>query len=171
MPIVIALLVAVVIGAGIVINTSADKNLNSSISANVENIKTITNTSSPTPISSSEPSPTNTTTPTMNPTKTITPKLSPTHSINLTDEWVYPGAHGQSGNTYTSSDSPEDITEWYKQKIKSMNLNINTFVSTNSNDQVKNRLSASGNGKTIDVQINRPARSATVELIISVSNN
>src|SRR3989344_4845157 len=53
-------------------------------------------------------------------------------------ELIYPGSQVLSSGDFSaelsSVDSPDSITDLYKEKLKSLNLNIQTFVVTKNND-------------------------------------
>lgn len=110
--------------------------------------------------------PTNTPHPTeVIPTNTPHPT---TQSLSYT--YIYPGATTSSQSehriTLTSTDSPDTITDWYKAYITSKNMNTTSFVSTNTNDTILNKLVAAGNGETITVTITRNPNSSTTTIEI-----
>ncbi len=137
---------------------------------------------SPTPTSSESPSPT----PSPTPAKTVKPKNSvsimittPTPQassapMNQGDisEFIYPNSNivSQSGSSLdlTSSDSPDAIANWYKAKIKSKNMNINTFVTTNVNDKVVDKLVGDSASASVSVEIDKDAGNNQVSMKINI---
>ena len=113
-------------------------------------------------------------TPTLRPGKTFEPKAQPTTvsaSTNTNDgisDMIYPGSsvNSDSANSLslTSSDNVDSITSWYKSKIKSKNLSTNSFVATNSNNNVLNKLVGAGGNFTIDVEITKKPGDSVVQI-------
>lgn len=124
---------------------------------------------SPTPTPSLTPSPTF---PTMSPTqiiKTPAPKNSPNISTNLS-QFIYPNSKqiSISGDKIVleSSDSPTAITNWYKDKIKSLGMSATSFVQTSTNDNVLNKLVGSSGNQQVRVEISKPASTLKVKITI-----
>lgn len=150
-------------------------------------VKSHKQTITPTVTQTPTPSPTNAPTPTQEmqqntqqkiPTSTPTPTPTPSTnnqqtSQNNTSSFIYPNAHqtGSSGNTIylESSDDPTTITNWYKDRIRSMGMNTTSFVVTNTNDNVNNQLAAAGNGKSIRVEITKASGESTVKIAVTSS--
>lgn len=84
------------------------------------------------------------------------PTLLPSQSNS---DFFYPNATTLSSQgeevVLESSSDPGEITDWYTQKIKEKNMNANTFVRTNSNGNVLNKLAASNGNEKIAVEITR----------------
>lgn len=82
-------------------------------------------------------------------------------------QFQYPDAQVISSTTesllLTSSKSPEEVTNWYKDKIKSNNLTSTSFVTTSTNGRILNKLSASGNFK-IEVEIKNENSSTQIKV-------
>ena len=109
---------------------------------------------SPTP----SPTPEESSTPHNSVSITITtPKPAPTSQSTQDIGLQYPGSNKTSSNTYTSSDDPQKITDWYKDKIKSLGANSKSFVQTNTNGNVLNKLVGAKSGLTISVEIKKAA--------------
>lgn len=136
-------------------------------------------TPEPTPIASDSPSPSTipTSNPTLKPTPTATilrqsntPTPNPTTN-NSNSDWRYPNSTVISGSgnniTLTSSSDPSAITNWYKQKIQSLGMNTKSFVTTNSNNNVLNKLAAAGNNGSINVEIKRNSGDSLTTIIVS----
>lgn len=84
-------------------------------------------------------------------------EITNTTSSSTNTKTVYPGAMSIGENTYESSDSPETITVWYKNVISEKNMNTTSFVSTNTNDNIKNVLAADNGNQKLHVEILRNA--------------
>ena len=124
----------------------------SSPSTNLIPTVTVTQTPSPTPTSSPVPS----------------LSLSPTSAPS--DTWIYPGATEVSPGVYSSSISPAEVTNWYKEKIKALNLNIQTFVQTTANDRVLNKLSAANGNQNISIEISQASGNSATTIKIALDN-
>src|SRR5579859_3211560 len=103
---------------------------------------------SPTPTSPATPSP------------TVSPTVvQVSGSTNTSSSFQYPNSTqtNQSNGqiTFQSSDDPATITNWYKDKIKTLGLNVTTFVQTNTNNSILNTLRGANGSKSIDVEISK----------------
>lgn len=121
---------------------------------------------------STSPSPTATSTLTPSPTPT---KSGPTQIPNADssiDSYIYPGSSiinkSSSSLILQSADSPDTVTNWYKEKIKAEGLNAKSFVQTSTNGNVHNELVAAGNGKKILVSIKKDPDQSTVHIDVSL---
>lgn len=136
-------------------------------------------TAEPTTIASDSPSPSasSTANPTLKPTPTAaifhqsnSPTPNPTTN-NSNSDWRYPNSTVVSGSgnniTLTSSADPSAITDWYKQKIQSLGMNTRSFVTTNSNNNVLNKLAAAGNSGSINIEIKRNSGESNTTIIVS----
>ena len=109
--------------------------------------------------------------PTVKPTQP-SPKQesSPTSSIS---DYFYPGSsiksQSQSSAILESSDNPDKITEWYKDKINSKKMNAVSFVTTSANDSVINQLEAASEDASVSVEIKKEPGSATSVISVSIS--
>lgn len=70
---------------------------------------------------------------------------------------------------YESTDPPDQITNWYKEKIKSMNMNAKSFVSTNTNGNILNKLVGVSGNNEIRVEISKNKNSSLVKIKIESS--
>lgn len=88
------------------------------------------------------------------------------------NDFYYPGANdiGSSSSELNlqSSDNPDKITDWYKDKIKSLGLNVNSFVTTSANDKVLNKLSAASSSFEINIEISRVSTGAITNIEVSI---
>ena len=86
-------------------------------------------------------------------------------------QFQYPGARVVSSTSESlllrSIKSPEEVTNWYKEKIKSNKLAATSFVATSTNGKVVNKLSASGNFK-IEVAIKN--ENSETEINVNLTN-
>lgn len=135
----------------------------------VTSSKALSENASPTPTPSLTPSPTF---PPMSPTqiiKTPSPKNSPSLSTNLA-EFIYPNSKqiSISANKLSleSQDSPQTITNWYKDKIKSLGMSATSFVQTSTNDNVLNKLAGSSGNQQVRVEISKSATDTKVKIIV-----
>jgi hypothetical protein len=127
----------------------------------------------PTIIITSTPIPTvkkNPTLPTLSPIPTQS-KTSPIDS-NL-DLWIYPGAaKTTSSNNHLSlesSDNPDKITNWYKDKINSQGMKTQAIAQSNANGNIKNQLSAANTNYEIQITIAKSADQSITKIEISQS--
>jgi hypothetical protein len=118
---------------------------------------------------SEEPTPT----PTAVALVTPQPKSQPPQNQNIA-EYIYPGskiaASSSQNLTLTSGDDPGKITSWYKAKIQSKNLNVNSFVSTQANDKILNKLVGGSAQISINVEVSRDSASALVNITIGLTS-
>ena len=93
---------------------------------------------------------------------------------SVNNNYIYPNSFNinQNGNEITleSSDDPQVITDWYKGKIQSLNLSAKSFVQTNANDNVLNKLVASNGNREIRVEISKGPQDSTVNVKIFLQN-
>jgi len=112
--------------------------------------------------------------------KTITaaPSLVPAAKSEEKTEFIlgnllYPGAKTirLSGDSLylKSSDSPERIAVWYKERIGQMKMAINNFVQTNVNGKTANLLNAADERGKITVEINRRDSEAQTEISVNIT--
>ena len=142
-----------------------------------------TSLAKPSPTNSQAPSPTLTPTPSLKsnitpfdqqpPTKvpaTSTPTSRPNHLSQAISDFQYPGSVvvSKTDNTLNleSSDDPKKITDWYKDKIKSMNMNVTTFVQTSTNGKVLNKLVGADGTTEVRVEIAKRNNSQRVNISV-----
>ena len=144
--------------------------------------------SSPTPTTTPFPTVNPTTTPTSNSTNSPTTILSPTtiqpitstptstpsnQTLNITD-FKYPNSTivivNQNGNKLEleSTDDPKKITDWYKEKIKAMDMNVTSFVQTSTNGIVLNKLVGANGDVEIRIEITKQNNSKVVKISTSL---
>lgn len=123
------------------------------------------------------PTPTPTPTPTETPIPTLFPTFTPIPtqtSQNQTapdlQNFVYPGSQKINGTIYEHSDNPQTITDWYKNKIRDFGMNAKSFVQTNTNGNVLNKLVGSNGQLTITVEIENK-NSQKTKITLTGTNN
>ena len=86
----------------------------------------------------------------------------------------YPGAETLSSSENSlnlkSFDDIGAITNWYKAKIESENLNVESFVETSANDKVLNQLVGADGQKEIKVEIKKESGTFLVEISVSLKS-
>lgn len=140
--------------------------------------KTNTSLTKPSPTKSQDPSSTLTPTPSevFQPTSrqpTSTPTSKPDQPSQTIWDFQYPGSDVISKTettvTLESSDDPKKITDWYKDKIKAMNMNVNTFVQTSTNGNVLNKLVGANGEAEVRIEITKQNGSQIVKISASLS--
>ena len=125
------------------------------------------NIMTPAPIPTQTPIPSQTSTLIL---PTSTPVPSPQKDMS---SFVYPGSTilNQSGGEMTlqSTDDPQTITKWYKEKITSLNMNAKSFVQTNTNGNILNKLVAAKSGFKISVEISKKNNEGKTEISVIYS--
>lgn len=137
---------------------------------------------SPSITSKNPPSPTMTPTSTLAPTiiesapsltSILTPTPPPINIQNNTSSFIYPNSNqiGQDGNAITleSNDSANIITDWYKEKIKSIGMKATSFVQTSTNGNILNKLVGAKSNEKVEVEIKKKANESMVKIKISAS--
>ncbi|OGM25619.1 hypothetical protein A2962_03755 [Candidatus Woesebacteria bacterium RIFCSPLOWO2_01_FULL_39_61] len=118
------------------------------------------------------PEPTLTIFPT-NPPLSPTPKNLPTAKPDFID-YRYPSSEilseSSSEISFSSSDSVDSITQWYKDKIKGSGMNVKTFVTTKTNDKVENVLVGSNYEIEIRVEIKKEPSHDNVTISLTKSS-
>lgn len=133
---------------------------------------------SPSPSDSFSPLPTLTVKPTQTPmlkiTNTPQPSLPPLVNDSTLNEFKYPNAHlllsSNNELELESQDDPTMITNWYKNKIQSLNLSANSFVNSSANEKILNKLSASNGNLSVNVEISRESANAKVKIKVKLTS-
>ena len=104
---------------------------------------------------------------------TSTPTTKPYQQSQTIFDFRYPNSTiiSQNGNetVYESSDDPKKITDWYKDKIKSIGMKTTSFVQTSTNGNVLNKLVGANGNKEVRVEISKQNNNPTVKIVV-VSN-
>ena len=133
--------------------------------------------SKPSPTQSPSPTPTITPTPTPQPTNppptsTPTPTNKPNPQPQTVTDFQYPNSNVVSinGNTtiFESTDDPKKITNWYKDKIKSMGMNATSFVQTNTNGNILNKLVGANGNRKVEIEITKQNNQPTVKISVTL---
>lgn len=108
----------------------------------------------------------------------LNPKYLTPYRFDSSDEYTldfyrYPNSQlvESDGNQLflESDDSPEEITSWFKQRIKERNIPINNFVSTRTNGSFFNTLAGKSELETIRIEISKPAFSNKTKISVFLS--
>jgi len=129
----------------------------------------VTATPSPTPTDSPSPTPAPSSTSASVSTSTPEPKPTvKTEESSDTEGWNYPGSRVVSSSSNTlvleSTDDPDPITDWYKSRIKSHGMNVTSFVTTKTNDNVLNKLAGADGSIEINITIERKSGETTTRI-------
>lgn len=113
-------------------------------------------------------------TPASTPISTSIPSTSiptPSSKIDISS-FVYPGSIilNQSANEMTSqsTNDPQAITNWYREKIISLNMNAKSFVQTNTNGNVLNELVGVSARFKVKIQIEKISLSNVAAIKVSL---
>ena len=106
---------------------------------------------------------------------TPTPKSSPSstpasNSQPAAGDWIYPNSTQLEANKWRSSDDPQVITNWYKSKIEALGMNAKSFVQTNTNGQVLNKLVAANGNSKISVEISKSSADSQTSILVVLDN-
>ena len=100
---------------------------------------------------------------------------SPPSQQNNTNDFIYPGANirSESGNfmVLDTTDNPQVVTDWYKEKIRSTGSNVTSFVTTATNGNIKNELEGAGTEMHVEVKIEKSAISDNVMVSVTFKAN
>lgn len=121
-----------------------------------------------------EPSPTSTIPSSPDPTPTLVPSSAPITSDNAGSQnlniYKYPSSKVISSSntslTLESSDNPDTITNWYRQMIKSEDMNVTSFVTAKANDYVLNKLVGANSQMQVSVEIKKDAGDSFVRIVV-----
>ena len=89
------------------------------------------------------------------------------------EEYVYPNASSlESTNDslkFNTSDSAQEVTDWYKNKISALNFNAKSFTQTSANGVTFNKITAARPGENIDVTIKKDQTTSNVQVTVDRS--
>jgi hypothetical protein len=127
--------------------------------------------------------PTSTPEPTMAPVETLVPTATPTATVKPTaaafkvsateQDWLYPGARIIQTLPELKTEitiDPKVVTDWYKEKIKSLGMSTQSFIVTSTNDKIYNKLVAASAASKIEVTIERVSSSAATQITVVTSS-
>lgn len=112
------------------------------------------------------------------PVLTLTP--SPSKIYNLITPTVqsysdlqYPNSRQAGSNDasliFESSDDPDLITNWYKEKIRNLGMNSKSFVQTKTNGNVLNKLVGARGDKEVRVEIVKKNDESVTKITVSTT--
>lgn len=109
---------------------------------------------------------------TPNPTPTSTPNNQTNNSQSGTSvtlsNWYYPGAEIAENNAgyllMTSGDNANKVTNWYRQKINTLNMGATSVITTKANEKILNVISASGADGDVKVEISAEGGGSQIEV-------
>ena len=132
--------------------------------------KSLEKLAKPTPTAS--PTPTKIPVQTNNQTDQTTQSPNNPNSQNI--EYVYPGAtviKTEGGTIFLeSSADPGAITNWYVQQVQNAGFSAKSTVRTNTNGNVLNKISASGNNQEVNIEIKKSPNSSTTEIKVIIGS-
>lgn len=105
-------------------------------------------------------------------TEFVSPILSPQPTNQLLTEFKYPNSEQLSNNNnlvLNSTDNPQVITDWYKNEITAKGFTTTSFVQTNTNGEILNKLVGSNGNKEVRVEISKEANNPAV--VIKIASN
>ncbi len=101
-------------------------------------------------------------------------QIGPDPQTTRFQKFSYPNAKVISSNSDSlileSSDTPAEITNWYKGQIQSQGLQTTSFIEINTNGNILNKLVGSDGNLEIAVEINKKSNQKEVEIELSVIN-
>jgi len=107
--------------------------------------------------------------PTVLPTSISVPKTS---NANI-DSFIYPNSSRvsieENSVVLQSSDDPQAITNWYKEKITGLGMNAKSFVQTNTNGNVLNKLIAANSDLKVSMTISKKKNQSSTEIIVNIN--
>lgn len=149
----------ILVAVGIFVNNTANKDIQSKGEVQSEN--TVDRQLTPTPEANS-------------PTPTKVQETNEQEKADRSSEvdvYIYPDAKiiSRSGNAINLqvSDPAQTVTNWYENKIKQDNLNVTSFVKTDTNGQILNKLVGANSNKEVRVEIKSSSESL-VEVSVQV---
>ncbi len=104
---------------------------------------------------------------------TLMPKGAPQTAVEQKPEnpWIYPGATPVAKNTFQSNDDPAAVTAWYQNLINQAEMTVTSFVVTNTNNNIVNRLVGATRDISTDIEISRMAGEKTTTIKINAGLN
>lgn len=109
-------------------------------------------------------------TPSLQPTQT--PSKSPTAQTFNLEGFKYPSSKQisclENYCLLESGDNPDLITSWYEEKIRSYGFKSKSFVKTNSNGNVLNKLVGAMSHKEVRVEVEKSAGVPKVSIKVSL---
>ncbi len=130
-------------------------------------------TTDPNPTPDNNPSPSSN--PSSTPSASLNPSASPTPAPSVSAkllDFIFPESEVKisSGDNLELESSKEsnEITSWYKEKIRSLGFSVKSFVTTTTNGQVKNSLVGANEDLEVKVEINKASGSSQTIVNITI---
>ena len=86
--------------------------------------------------------------------------------------YFYTGATktGETSNSLNleSSDNPQKITDWYKEKIRGSGMNVKSFVQTSTNGEILNKLAGANSELEVNIEISKAADESQVQIKVTL---
>ncbi|MCL4418615.1 hypothetical protein M1146_00770 [Patescibacteria group bacterium] len=105
-------------------------------------------------------------------TSTLVPSSVPSPTKSNIDSFIYPGSikvnGGENSLVLQSNDDPQAITNWYKEKITNISMNAKSFVQTNTNGNVINKLVGAKPGFKVGVEVSKKSGEGTVRISVTL---
>jgi len=111
----------------------------------------------------------------MVPVLTPTPQPTQKPQESKLQDFVYPGSSVVSSDfellILESNSGVDEITNWYKEKIRSEGFNAKTFVATSANGVVLNKLAGAKEGLEVTIEIKKNPDDTRVKITITQKSN
>lgn len=97
---------------------------------------------------------------------------TPTPSANPqpAGDWGYPNSTQLAAGKWQSSADPQVITNWYKSKIETLGTSAKSFVQTNTNGNVLNKLVAANGSSKVSVEISKSSSDSQTSILVVLDN-
>jgi hypothetical protein len=106
------------------------------------------------------------------PSPSPTPLVFTNQGQDSLQSWYYPNASSQSSSpgeaNLTSTDDSQTITTWYKNKIQGQQMNVTSFIQTNTNNNVLNSLVAANSQQEIRIEIKKSSQENITHISIKL---
>lgn len=101
-----------------------------------------------------------------------TVNLTPTSTPTPLNSFKYPNSTQISNGVeliLQSFDNPQTITDWYKNIITGNGLKTTSFIQTNTNGEILNKLVGANNNSEVRVEISKQANQAVVTIKVTTN--
>ncbi len=92
---------------------------------------------------------------------------SESHAGTTSESLIYPNSNLTSSNTYTTSDLPDMVVNWYKAYIQRNSFNIKTVINKTTNGNTKAVIKATGSDQDLDIEITRKSKDSYTTIKIN----
>lgn len=104
------------------------------------------------------------------PKKTLPTPTPTANSQPAAGSWVYPNSTQLATGKWQSSADPGVITNWYKSKIEALGTSAKSFVQTNTNGNVLNKLVAANGSSKVSVEISKGSADSQTSILVVLDN-